>query len=365
MNARPADITPYDALLVVSFGGPEGHDDVLPFLRNVTAGRGVPDERLADVAEHYHAFGGVSPINDQVRELIAAVDKEFAEHRVGLPIYWGNRNWRPMLADTVRAMTEDGVRRALVFVTSAYASYSGCRQYRENLAAAVAALGADAGRAPRFDKLRHYFNHPGFVQPMTDNTLSALAALPPAMRERARLVFTTHSLPLATASSAGPDGDAYVAEHNEVAALVAEGVARETGRLPQWDLVYSSRSGAPGTPWLEPDVGDHLRALRAEGTPAAVLVPIGFVSDHMEVRYDLDVQARQQADQVGLVVERAATVGADPRFVTAVRELVLERCATERGESPTRPALGRLGPCHDVCPAHCCPNPRGPRPVLA
>ncbi len=360
-----ADTSPYDALLVLSFGGPEGPDEVVPFLRNVTRGRGIPDERLAEVGAHYQLFGGVSPINEQVRTLIAALDKEFAEHRITLPIYWGNRNWRPMLGDTMRTMAADGVRRALVFVTSAYASYSGCRQYREDLADALAGLDADVASQIRLDKLRLYFNHPGFVGPMTDNTLSALAALPPALREGARLVFTTHSLPLASARSAGPDGDAYVRQHNDVAALIAEGVARETGRLPSWDLVYSSRSGAPNTPWLEPDVCDHLRALREEGVRAAVLAPIGFVSDHMEVRYDLDVQAREAAREVGLVVERAATVGADPRFVSAIRQLVLERGASERGEAPQRVALGRCGASHDVCPATCCPNPRGPRPAVA
>lgn len=347
---------PFDALLLLSFGGPEGPDDVIPFLQNVTRGRGVPPERLAEAGAHYRLFGGVSPINGQNRELIAAIEKDFADAGVGLPVYWGNRNWQPYLGDTLRRMADDGVRRAAVLVTSAYASYSGCGQYHENLLAARAETGAEA---PVLEKLRHYYNHPGFVGPLVDHTVAAFDDLPAEVRADARLVMTTHSIPVATAETAGPEGGAYVAQHRETARLVAEGVARALGREHAWDLVYQSRSGPPQVPWLEPDVNDHLARLKADGVPAAVLVPIGFVSDHMEVVYDLDVQAAETAAALGLPVARAATTGADPRFAAAVRDLVLERAAALRGASPDRRALGALGPSHDVCPLGCCPDPRG------
>jgi len=355
-------IGPYDALLLVSFGGPEGPDDVIPFLQNVTRGRGIPPERLADVGQHYHLFDGVSPINAQNRELLAAIRAELADHALVLPVYWGNRNWAPYLEDALTEMAEDGARRALVLVTSAYASYSGCRQYRENLADARAAVGA---RAPELDKLRHYFNHPGFIEPMVERTLEALAALPAQTRAGAHLAFCTHSIPTAQAATSGPAGDAYVTQHLETAGLVADGVERRTGRRHPWRLVFQSRSGPPSQPWLEPDVSDHLTDLHAQGVPSAVLVPIGFVSDHMEVRYDLDTEAMARAGELGLPVTRAATVGADPRFVAMVRELVLERAGAASGAPPERCALGRLGPSHDVCPAGCCPNPRAPRPAVA
>ncbi|MDI2128703.1 ferrochelatase [Yinghuangia seranimata] len=355
-HATSADPAPFDALLLLSFGGPEGPDEVIPFLENVTRGRGVPPERLAEAGAHYTLFGGVSPINAQNRELIAAIEKEFAAHGPALPVYWGNRNWRPYLDDTLRRMTEDGVRRAAVLVTSAYASYSGCGQYHENLIAARAKAGP---QAPRLDKLRHYFNHPGFVEPLVDHTLEALARLPEAVREGARLVMTTHSVPTVTAATSGPGGNAYVTQHQETARLVAEGVAEALGREHAWDLVFQSRSGPPQVPWLEPDVNDHLAALHADGVPAAVLVPIGFLSDHMEVVYDLDTEAARTAADLGLPVTRAATTGADPRFAAAVRELLLERAAALRGGTPARCALGALGASHDVCPVGCCPDPRG------
>jgi ferrochelatase len=348
---------PYDAFLLVSFGGPEAPAEVLPFLRNVTRGRGVPEERLAEVAEHYQHFGGRSPINDQCRALCDALRAEFAAHGPDLPVYWGNRNWDPFLADTLARMATDGIRHALALLTSAYNSYSGCRQYRENLAAARAAVGP---AAPTVDRIRAYYNHPGFVRPQIAAALEALAALPAGERTAAALVFTTHSIPLAMAASAGPNGDAYVTQHREVARLVAEGVAAATGQTHPWQLVYQSRSGPPTVPWLEPDVGDHLRALAAAGTRAVVAAPIGFVSDHLEVAYDLDVEARTVAAELGLAFARAATVGTAPEFVAGIRELVAERV---RGAP--RAALGGLGADHDVCPVHCCPNPRTALPTVA
>ncbi|MEV7927594.1 ferrochelatase [Kitasatospora sp. NPDC088264] len=373
-GAAPAAPQPYDALLLLSFGGPEAPEDVVPFLENVTRGRGIPKERLKEVGKHYFLFGGVSPINEQNRELLAALRKDFAEHGLDLPVYWGNRNWAPYLVDTLRELAADGHRRVAVLATSAYAGFSGCRQYRENLADALAALAAEGLPELRVDKLRHFYNHPGFVQPMIDATLAALARLPEDVRAGARLAFTTHSIPDTMAETSGaPDdpargrpGGAYVAQHLDVARLIAGAVAERTGVADRpWELVFQSRSGAPHTPWLEPDICDHLEAQHADGAPAVVMVPIGFVSDHMEVKYDLDTEAVAKAAELGLPVARAATVGADPRFTAAVRELVLERAAAERGEPVNRCALGALGPSHDVCAVACCPNPRAPRPAAA
>ncbi|MFF2955925.1 ferrochelatase [Kitasatospora sp. NPDC057965] len=373
-NTSRTGAAPYDALLLLSFGGPEAPEDVVPFLENVTHGRGIPRERLQEVGKHYFLFGGVSPINGQNRELLAALREDFAGHGLDLPVYWGNRNWAPYLVDTLRGMVADGHRRIAVLATSAYAGYSGCRQYRENLADALAALAAEGLPEPRVDMLRHFYNHPGFVEPMIDATLAALGRLPEEVRAGARLAFTTHSIPDTMAETSGaPDdpargrpGGAYVAQHLEVARLVAAAVAERTGVADRpWELVYQSRSGAPHVPWLEPDICDHLEAQRADGAPAVVMVPIGFVSDHMEVKYDLDTEAAAKAAELGLPVARAATVGADPRFTAAVRELVLERAAAERGEPVSRCALGSLGPSHDVCAVACCPNPRAPRPAAA
>ncbi|MFD7078540.1 ferrochelatase [Streptomyces sp. NPDC059918] len=364
---------PYDALLLLSFGGPEGPDDVVPFLENVTRGRGIPRERLKEVGQHYFGFGGVSPINGQNRELLDALRKDFAEHGLDLPVYWGNRNWAPYLDDVMREMAADGRRRIAVLATSAYASYSGCRQYRENLADALAALAADGVAAlPEVDKLRHYFNHPGFVQPMIDGVLAALESLPEEVRSGAHLAFTTHSIPTAAADTSGPveehtgggEGGAYVRQHLDVAQVIADAVRAETGTELPWELVYQSRSGAPHVPWLEPDICDHLESLHGAGAPAVVMVPIGFVSDHMEVLYDLDTEATAKAAELGLPIARSATVGADPRFAAAVRELVLERAAAERGEPVERCALGLLGPSQDLCAVGCCPA-RGPRPAAA
>ncbi|MFF6904310.1 ferrochelatase, partial [Streptomyces hydrogenans] len=354
------DPAPYDALLLLSFGGPEGPDDVVPFLENVTRGRGIPKERLKEVGQHYFLFGGVSPINGQNRALLDALRADFDAAGLRLPVYWGNRNWAPYLTDTLREMVRDGRRHIAVLTTSAYASYSGCRQYRENLADALATLEAEGLPLPRVDKLRHYFNHPGFVEPMVEGVLASLAELDDTVRAGAHLAFTTHSIPDSAADSSGPvgdhgDGGAYVAQHLDVARVIADAVRERTGAEHPWKLVYQSRSGAPHIPWLEPDICDHLEELHAGGAPAVVMVPIGFVSDHMEVLYDLDTEATAKAAELGLPVRRSATVGADPRFAAAVRELALERAAHERGTRAERCALGALGPSHDLCPIGCCP----------
>lgn len=329
---------PYDALLVVSFGGPDGPDDVLPFLENVLRGRNVPRERMLEVAEHYYEFGGRSPINDQNRALIAALEKELAEHGPALPIYWGNRNWRPLLAETLRQMRADGVRRALAFVTSAYSSYSGCRQYRENIAAAQ--MEVDAA-APQIDKLRVFFNHPGFIEPMIEHTRAALEKIPAERRVNAELLLTAHSIPMTMA-----DNCRYVEQLCETSRLVAQGLGRQ-----HWNLVYQSRSGPPQQPWLEPDIGDFIEAHHQQSPIRDVLiVPIGFISDHMEVLFDLDIEVRQLCERLGINMVRAATVGTHPRFVRMIRELIEERMA----DSPLRSALGTLGPSHDVCADDCC-----------
>jgi len=335
----------YDAFLLLSFGGPEHADDVMPFLRNVTRGRGIPDERLAAVAEHYYHFGGVSPINQQCRDLLAAVGADFAAHRIDLPTYWGNRNWQPMLAEVVAQMRDDGVTSALGFATSAYGGYSSCRQYWEDIAAARAHVGAGA---PAITKLRQFHDHPGFVGPHADAVRRALDGLDPTRRATTRLVFTAHSIPVSMANTAGPDGGRYTAQLHETAALVH---AQAAADLP-WDLVWQSRSGPPQVPWLEPDVNDHLKALVEKDVTDVVVSPIGFVSDHLEVIWDLDNEARETARDLGLGYARAATPGTDPRFVAMIRELVQERTA-----GGPRERLGTL-PMWDRCPADCCPAPQ-------
>ncbi|MFC5379747.1 ferrochelatase [Aquipuribacter nitratireducens] len=354
----PADLRPYDALLLLSFGGPEGPDDVMPFLENVTRGRGIPRERLEAVAEHYLHFGGRSPINDQNRALLAALRAELDARGVDLPLVWGNRNWEPYLTDTLREAHDGGARRVLAVVTSAYSSYSGCRQYREDIAASVLALAAE-GRAVAVDKVRHYFNVPGFVAANTDAVESAYRSLPEG-HDDARLVFVTHSVPDAMEDASGPDGGAYSAQHRDVCASVAGAVGERLGREVAWDLVYCSRSGPPTQPWLEPDVNDHLRALHEGGARAVVVSPIGFVSDHMEVKFDIDTEAQETADELGLVMARAATVGTAPAFVRGLVDLLVERAAVARGEDPQRPAVGPWGPSHSVCPVGCCANLRTP-----
>lgn len=341
IDATPADPPPVDAVLLVSFGGPEGPADVLPFLANVTRGRAVPPERLAEVARHYlDVFEGVSPINAQARALQEALRQELTARGPALPVYWGNRNWHPFLAETLTCMRDDGVRHALAVVTSAYPSYSGCRQYRENLWDARQQVQG----APLVSKLRHYYAEAGFLDPVARGVQSALAGF----GDGARLVFTAHSIPRSMAASSGPSGDGYVSALR----VACEGVVARLARPHGWDLVWQSRSGPPSVPWLEPDVGDHLTALYARGIREVVLVPIGFVSDHVEVLYDLDVQAQERvAGLPGLVAHRAPTVGTDPQFVAMLRDLVVERI---RG--PERPGHGAPAT-HDRCPAGCCPPP--------
>jgi protoporphyrin/coproporphyrin ferrochelatase len=331
----------YDAFLLLSFGGPEGPDDVIPFLENVTRGRGVPPERLAEVAGHYRHFGGVSPINDQCRALLAAL-----EPRLDLPIYWGNRNWHPMLADMVRTMRGDGVRRALAFVTSPFGGYSSCRQYWEDIARARAEVGDGA---PEIDKIRHYHDHPGFIEPFADGVRSA-------MTDGARLVFTAHSVPTSMDAHSGPrewsgrpqHGYRYSGQLREAAGLVAAAAG-----VGAWDLVWQSRSGAPSVPWLEPDINDHLEALAKEQVTTVVAAPVGFISDHLEVIWDLDNEAADTAARLGIDWRRVPTPGVDPRFVDMIVELVAERVA-----GAPRRKLGEL-PVWDACPAvGCCTIPR-------
>ncbi|WP_409331407.1 ferrochelatase [Trujillonella humicola] len=342
--ATPAPPGRREALLVLSFGGPEGPGDVLPFLENVTRGRGIPRERLEAVAEHYHHFGGVSPINDQNRALIAAVEADLAAHGIDLPVYWGNRNWAPYVEDAWRQMADDGVQHVYVFATSAYASASGCRQYHEDVARARAAVGSGA---PTAEKLPHYFDAPGFVRANADALSAALARLPEELRGSARLVATAHSIPDAMAAVAGPDGGAYQEELHAAARAVVDAV--DPGRPV--DLVWQSRSGPPSVPWLEPDVNDHLRTLAAAGETAVVVLPVGFVSDHLEVAWDLDNEALDTAAGLGLSFVRAGTAGTHPAFVATVRELLQERRA---GGPP------RLG---TNCPAACCFVARPSRPA--
>ncbi|TWT37666.1 Ferrochelatase [Posidoniimonas corsicana] len=335
----------YDAILVVSFGGPEGPEDVLPFLENVLRGKNVPRERMMEVAEHYQSFGGVSPINEQNRRLIAALEEELARRGPKLPIYWGNRNWRPLLPDTLNRMAEDGVKRAIAFFTSAFSSYSGCRQYRENIAEAQQTVGPDA---PRVDKLRMFYNHPAFVEVNAENLRAALDRIPTDRRDDALVLFSAHSIPMSMA-----DNCRYQQQLAESSRLVAEAVGH-----PKYELVYQSRSGPPQQPWLEPDVCDVIEERHSEGTAADVVVlPIGFVSDHMEVIYDLDTEAKELCERLGIGFQRAATVGVHPKFVGMIRDLVVERTT----DGAARPALGDLGPSHDVCPVDCCTyTPRRP-----
>jgi protoporphyrin/coproporphyrin ferrochelatase len=342
-SGEPAPPGRREALLVLSFGGPEGPQDVMPFLENVTRGRGIPRERLEEVAEHYHHFGGVSPINDQNKALITALEKELAAAGLDLPVYWGNRNWTPYVEDTWARMAADGVEHAYVLATSAYASFSGCRQYHEDIARARVVTGG----GPTAEKLPHYYDTPGFVQANADALAAALATLPAGVRGTARLVATAHSIPDSMAAVAGPDGHAYEQE----LWAAAERVVAEVAPDRPFDLVWQSRSGPPSVPWLEPDVNDHLRALAQAGETAVVLFPIGFVSDHLEVIWDLDNEARETAEEVGLAFARAATAGTHPAFVESLRMLLEERRAG---------GLPRLG---TDCPASCCfverPSPRG------
>jgi ferrochelatase len=333
----------YHAILITSFGGPERPDDVMPFLENVLRGKSVPRERLLEVAQHYYHFGGKSPINDQNRQLIAALKVELAENGPHLPVYWGNRNWHPMLADTLHQMKADGIGRALAFVTSAYSSYSSCRQYRDDIARAQATAGEGA---PVVDKIRPFYNHPGFIEVTVDRVREALGKISPDRREAAHLIYTAHSIPLAMAQSCD-----YEKQLQESARLVAEQLGRKN---KEWRLVYQSRSGPPSQPWLEPDILDCLRELKTESLSSDVVVaPIGFVSDHMEIVFDLDTQAHELCEKLDLNMVRAQTVGTHPRFIAMIGELIREHT----DENRARLALGAFGPRPDVCPASCCPTP--------
>lgn len=332
---------PYDALLVVSFGGPEKEEDVMPFLENTLRGRNVPRERLLEVASHYQLFGGRSPINDYNRALVRAVRDELAAHGPALPVYWGNRNWHPMLADTIREMKKDGIRSALAFLTSAYSSYAGCRQYLENLAQAREEVGAGA---PLVDKLRVFYNHPRFIEAWVARASEALEKVPQARRQRAQLIFTAHSIPLAMAGICD-----YVQQLEETRRLICERLSMASG-----SVVYQSRSGSPSQPWLAPDILDALReAAAGGGVTDVVIIPLGFISDHMEVVYDLDTQARALCESLGLGYFRAETPGAHPEFVRMVRELILERT----DPAAERRAIGAFGPQPDICAPDCCVRP--------
>jgi ferrochelatase len=357
--------TAYDAFLLVSFGGPERPDDVMPFLENVVRGRGVPRERLEAVSHHYFALGGVSPINAQNRALVAALRAEFDARDIDLPVYWGNRNWDPYLTPELERIHADGHRRVLAFVTSAYSSYSGCRQYREDLARSLEES-ALVGRLA-IDRIRQYFDHPGFVTPFAEGLAVALAELADDGLAAAdtRVLFTTHSIPAAMALASGPPGrfdanGAYVAQHLAAIACVLGNVERRGLVAPRWSLVYQSRSGSPHVPWLEPDINDALRDAHADGMRAVVVVPIGFVSDHIEVIWDLDHEAHETCDELGVRMIRVATPGTHPAFVRAIADLVEER----RADAPAV-AMSPLGPWPAVCTAGCCANPRGVLPTVA
>ncbi|MEM8680887.1 MAG: ferrochelatase [Planctomycetota bacterium] len=338
----------YDAVLFVSFGGPEGPDEVMPFLENVLRGKPVPRERMLEVAEHYQHFGGVSPINAQNRALIDALSEAMKSEGPHLPIFWGNRNWHPYITDALREMKQQGVKRAIAFVTSAFSCYSGCRQYRENIQAARAEIGEGA---PEVDKIRVYYNHPGFVEAQVDYVTQALDALG-SDREAAQLIFTAHSIPQSMS-----DGSRYVWQLEEACRLVAERL-----NWTNYRLVYQSRSGSPRIPWLEPDICDYIEAEHAaDRLKAAVIVPIGFISDHMEVLFDLDTEAVELCQKLDLPMVRAKTVGVHPSFVGAVRELIAERAENW----PGRAAVGGHGPSHDVCPIDCCSYQPAGRPTDA
>ncbi len=345
--------TDYDAVLVVSFGGPDRNEDVLPFLENVLRGKPVPRARLLEVAEHYYALGGKSPINEQNRALIKALRTQLDDNGPNLPVYWGNRNWHPLLTDTLRTMAGDGVRRAIAFVTSAFSSYSSCRQYRENIEAAREML---SGNPPQVDKIRPFFNHAGFIDAMADRVADALSRLDSGNPGPAKLLYTAHSIPTAMARSSQ-----YAEQLREASRLVSGQIG-----VTDWELVFQSRSGPPAQPWLEPDVCGRIGELREEGVEQVCVAPIGFLSDHMEVQYDLDTEAAAVAKRLGLNFVRAGTVGTHPTFVTAVRDLIAERVYA----APGRSSVGAMPPWPDVCPADCCPPPARParvprRPVTA
>ena len=357
---------PYDALLLVGFGGPEGMADVMPFLENVTRGRGIPPERLIEVSHHYEHFGGVSPINDQNRALIAALEAELAKRDLDLPVLWGNRNWAPYLHEAMTAAHEAGYQRVLALVTSAYSSYSSCRQYREDFAGALDTSGLNGTLA--IDRIRQYFDHPGFVAPFAEGLAAAVGSLRDQLGADAPLeiLFTTHSIPDSMGLSSGPParhdhrpdapvGGIYETQHLETAALIVDEAQTLSGAdMPPWRLVYQSRSGPPSMPWLEPDVNDAVRSAAAAGARGVVVVPSGFVSDHLEVLWDLDEEARETAEEVGIGFARVATAGTHPAFVAGLVDLIQERL------DPAAPvsALSDLGPWPAVCAPGCCANLR-------
>ena len=343
----PLDSLPIDSILMVSFGGPEGPEDVMPFLENVLRGRNVPRERMLEVAEHYNHFGGISPINQQCRELIAAVRAELDRRGIKLPIYWGNRNWHPMLTNTLETMKQDGRKRAIAFFTSMFSCYSGCRQYRENIAAAMIQAGSDA---PMVEKARMGFNHPKFIEAQADCLRSALAKLDPHLRAATPVLFSAHSIPKSMA-----DYSRYELQLREAARLVCETVGHGN-----WELVFQSRSGPPQQPWLEPDVCDRIEELHRQANIQSVIVqPIGFVSDHMEVLYDLDEEAAAKSKELGIQFVRAPSVGLHPAFVSMAVDLIEERLTA----GTPRASLGNLGPSHDICPVDCCLFPQPARPT--
>lgn len=354
----------YDAILLSGFGGPEGQDDVLPFLRNVTRGRGIPDERLEEVAHHYRHFGGVSPINEQNREMLRALRAALADEGIDLPVYWGNRNWAPYVDDALAEAAADGIRTMIAIPTSAYSSYSSCRQYREDWADALEA--SRLQQDLRIDKVRQYFSHPGFIRPFIDGLRDALATARAAghVDDTIEVLFSTHSIPTEDAAHsggetfAGIDGGGYVAQH----LAVAREVIAKTVPGISWQLVFQSRSGPPTQPWLEPDINDAIETL--DGRTAVIVVPLGFVSDHMEVMWDLDTEARETAEEQGLWFARTPTPGIHPAFVRALVDLVRERIAG----IPVEQRLNEtgIGPWFDVCRGGCCPNPRlGFKPAIA
>lgn len=358
----------YDAVLLTSFGGPESSDEVMPFLERVTAGRGIPKERLEEVSHHYLNLGGVSPINEQNRELLGALREEMELRDIKIPIYLGNRNSEPFFTDVLKNIYADGHRRVLSLVTSAYSSYSGCRQYRENLAQAL--IDADLVGDMRIDKVRHYFDHPGFVTPFANGLIQALRTLVSEGYESRdiQILFTTHSIPISMSETSGPEDirgtvedGIYVAQHNATAKVVLEMAGRQFGgSLPRWSLVYQSRSGAPHTPWLEPDIGDALREGAKSGIKAVITIPIGFVSDHVEVIWDLDHEAMEIAKEENLRFIRVATPGKSSEFVSGLIDLVQERLSNSKPA-----ALSPLGPWRNFCSVDCCPNPRRDLPTVA
>ena len=372
MTLPPAEtandpLAPYDAILLMSFGGPEGPDDVMPFLRTVTAGRGIPDERLTAVAEHYYSFGGKSPINDQNRALMGALRSELDRREIATPLLWGNRNFDPFVTNALREAYDAGSRRVVAILTSAYSCYSSCRQYREDFAAAVQTL-ADEGREIEVDKVRPYFNHPAFSRTNARLVTEAVRALGHRVDDEVRLVFVTHSISDGMDDTSGPgdgEGNAYRRQHLELAAGITAEVNATLSRHLDHELVFCSRSGPPTQPWLEPDINDALRAMAADGVRTAVVAPIGFISDHMEVRFDLDTEAAQTAASIGMEMVRVSTVGTDPEFVSGLVDLALERAAQSRGDAPatvpTWPGTEAFPP---VCRPGCCPNLRAAKPAL-